>query len=546
MGEAYPQLVEQQDAIARSIESEEKSFANTIGRGIALFDEVVVGLNASGGTRIPGSDVFKLYDTYGFPADLTAVMASEQGLETDLAGFETLMHEKQEHERAIRQAGGTPGEADLVADLVAAGVTTAFVGYDQTDVAGRVLEIVMDGQRVEAAEAGGEVVVLLDQTTFYGESGGQMGDTGILYGEGVRVRIENTRKPAAGLFFHVGSVEDGTLVKGQSLTASVDGERRRNLARHHSATHILNHALRTVLNGSIKQAGSHVAPDRLRFDFTHPEAIKADQLETIEEMVNCCIADAAPVKTYEMALKDVQGSGIVAAFDEKYGETVRVVDIGGYSRELCGGTHVSQVGELGGFRVLAESSVASGVRRIEAVCAAPAAAYSLKEHALLKQASALLSVTVDEVPHRIEALLKQQKSLEKQLKEQQAEAARGAAGDMMHAMETVGGIPLLVQFVEGQNMDGLRSMLDGLRDRTGETLILLGGNGEGKAAFVAAVPEAAVAKGLHAGHLIKTVAQHCGGNGGGRPDKAQAGGKDGQKVQEAIKTALDLIRTQLA
>ncbi|MBU1910607.1 MAG: alanine--tRNA ligase, partial [Verrucomicrobia bacterium] len=349
------------------------------------------------------------------------------------------------------------------------------------------------------------------------------------------------QRPAEGLILHIGRVVQGRLARGEQVAALVDAERRNRTARHHSGTHLLHYALRELVSPSIKQAGSYVAPDRLRFDISYFEALPEDKLDAVERRVNDLILENVPVTTCQMPFKDVAGSGIIALFDEKYGDTVRVVEISGYSRELCGGTHVRATGDLGLFRIVSESSVAAGVRRIEAVCGRPAYEWTHREHRLVRTLSRRLSASPDEVFARVEALMESTRRLEKELKQQATAGALGRVDEWLGRAKQVNGIPLIVEDVGEQSLDVLRSVMDALRARFASGVIVLGSRSEGKACFLATVSEDLLARGIHAGRLVGPVAKAAGGGGGGQPGKAQAGGKDASKVAEAIALVEELL-----
>ena len=413
MGKAFPELVAHRAEIARAIQAEEESFSVTLDRGLALFDEVVAGVQAGKSDVFPGAEAFKLYDTYGFPIDLTVVMARERGLTVDETAFAHLMEEQRKRARDARKAATTDADVDVVADLVAGGLKARFTGYAGVTGRAAVTALLQKGAakgpsvRVEALSEGMEGALLLDTTPFYAEKGGQLGDQGVIECEGGVFTVSDTRQPAEGLVLHWGRVTRGTLRAGAAVSAAVDPARRAAVARHHTATHLLQHALREVVGASVKQAGSMVAPDRLRFDFNYFQALTPAQLAAVEQRVNELVLANDPVSTSEMALKDVPGSGIIAIFDEKYGDTVRVVAVGGYSRELCGGTHVPATGTIGAFRILSESSIASGVRRIEAVAGMPAYEAMCADRRMLDTLAKRFSVSPSEVPGRVEALTEQ-------------------------------------------------------------------------------------------------------------------------------------------
>ncbi len=545
MGDVFPELRTNRDRVQRAIRAEEESFAATLDRGMALFDEVVAQLNAQKQTLFPGDQAFKLYDTYGFPLDLTVLMASEQQLSVDQEQFESLMEQQRERARLDRKDAVLAGDQELLQDLHAKGVRSAFTGYTALEGDTELSVIVADGAEQDALTEGQTGELILAETPFYAESGGQLSDHGIIRGPEGEFEVWDTQKPVEGIILHIGKVVQGQLRKGDHVGAMVDQSRRMHVQHHHTATHLLNAALREFVSSTVRQAGSLVAPDRLRFDFTHYEAVSAADLESIEHRVNQWIMDNTPVQTYSMAYKDVPESGIIAVFDEKYGDEVRVVDIGGFSRELCGGTHVGATGQLGFFRIVNESSVAAGIRRIEAVCGWPAYEWTQREHGLVRSLSQRFSVSADELLGRIESLVEQNKKLEKQLKQQSVASNKELATTLLMQAQQAGELTYIAATVEGQGMDGLRNLLDQVRPKFSSGAIVLGCAADGKAAFVAYVTDDWVEKGLHAGKLIGQVAKRAGGGGGGQAQKAQAGGKDPDKVPAAIEAVPQLLTEQL-
>ena len=546
LGDVFPELVRNRAAVVRAIQAEEEGFAATLDRGLSLFEEVVARLRAGHQPTFPGEDAFKLYDTYGFPIDLTRLMAAEQGLAIDEEAFATLMERQRTMARAARKDALSAAEADLVADLLTEGVRSRFVGYGATGHESAVIGLLAEGSRRDRLEEGAEGAVLLAETPFYAESGGQVGDQGVVRTAEGEFEVWDTQRPAEGLVLHLGKVVQGAIAAGAAAAAVVDAERRRRLECHHSATHLLNAALRELVGGEVRQKGSLVAPDRLRFDFNHYEQIPWATLERIERRVNEWIMRDDPVRTYTMALKDVPGSGIIAVFDEKYGDEVRVVDIGGYSRELCGGTHVAATGHLGAFRIVAESAVAAGVRRIEAVCGMPAFEAARRERELVQHLAQRFSATPDELLERVEAVLRRNRAMEKELRQQALAGVAGQAGALAAKSREVDGIRVIAEAVGEQSMEVLRRLMDDLRGAVPSGVIVLGSQSDGKACFVAAITDDLVARGLHAGKLIGQVARLAGGNGGGQPHKAQAGGKDGSHVPAAIAAVDGLLRAMLA
>ncbi len=526
MGEAYPELRSQRALVERALLAEEERFAETLDSGMRIFDEVAA---RSSGT-IPGADAFRLYDTYGFPLDLTADMARERGMQVDTAGFEAAMEQQRETARA---AGKFGGGTTLPAELVAQMAPTGFLGYDQLQAGGlEVVAILRDGRPVDRVEAGDEAIVFLDRTPFYAESGGQVGDTGELDEKGVAFTVEDTRKFAGQFHGHVGRVARGALAVGDHVLASVDGARRATTVLNHSATHLLHGALRERLGTHVAQKGSLVAPDRLRFDFSHFEPISADELRDVEQRVNDEVRADHGVEIREMAMQEAIDAGAIALFGEKYGERVRVVKMGD-SVELCGGTHVGRTGEIGLFKLVSEGGVSAGVRRVEALTGRAALDHVAAEEAKLSEVARLLGGTTTEVGDKLRALLDRQKKLERELEAMKAKAASSATADLAAGAVDVGDIKVLAARIEGLDAKALRDALDRFKQQLGDAVVLLAGASDGRAALVAGVSGSALGR-VKAGELLSHVAAQVGGKGGGRPDMAQGGGEDGPALATAL------------
>lgn len=546
MGAQYPELVQHRKEIARAILAEEESFSVTLDRGLALFEEVASSVVATGSTVFPGDAAFKLYDTYGFPVDLTSVMAKEKGLGVDEKRFALLMDEQRKRARDARKAAATDADVDLVSGLVSSGVKSMFTGY--VTLSGQTSAVRLLGKDASGVSAavptlseGQEGSILLAETPFYPEKGGQVGDRGVITGPDGEFEVMDTRQPAEGLILHVGRVSRGKIAVGTALTAAVDAGRRAATARHHTATHLVQFALKEIVGSSIKQAGSMVSPERLRFDFNYFQALTPAELAALERRVNELILDNSPVAISEMALKDVPGSGIVAIFDEKYGDRVRVVNVGGYSRELCGGTHVTATGTLGLFRLVSESSIASGVRRIEAVTGLPAYAAMCEDRTMLEGLAKRFSVSPGEIPGRVEALADQVKAFEKQIKDSENAAAMRKLDSVLATGTEVKGMKLLAMAVGEVSADALKNLADAALAKAGPAVVVLGASSEGKAQFIVAVSPELVKRGVHAGKIIKEVAKVAGGGGGGQPTMARAGGKDVSKIVDAVAKAGELL-----
>ncbi|CAH0161082.1 alanine--tRNA ligase [Stenotrophomonas lactitubi] len=539
MGEAYPELPAQADTVVRALQAEEERFAETLDSGMKIFDDVAA--KVSNGV-IPGVDAFRLYDTYGFPLDLTQDIARERDLTVDIDGFNAAMETQRETARA---AGKFGGGVTLSADLVATLKPTVFLGYDRLQADDlRVVAILKDGRPVDAAQAGDEVIVLTSQTPFYAESGGQVGDTGTLSAAGVQMQVNDTQKFAGQFHGHVGKLTQGSLKIGDVLSGQVDGERRGATILNHSATHLLHAALREVLGTHVQQKGSLVAPDRLRFDFSHFQPISAQELAIIERKVNQQVRVNNAVEVHNMGMQEALDFGAMALFGEKYGENVRVLKMGDYSTELCGGTHVNRTGDIGLFKITSEGGVSAGVRRIEAVTGQGALDYVDAEEARLAEAAELLGGSAADVVEKIRALGLRQKQLERELEAVKAKAAAGATADLSGQAVEVAGVKVLAVRLEGFDAKALRDAMDRLKQQLGNAVIVLAGAQDGKAALVAGVNGSAMGK-VKAGELLSHIAGQIGGKGGGRPDLAQGGGEDGPALATALAAVVEWVSPRL-
>ncbi|TFZ46185.1 alanine--tRNA ligase [Stenotrophomonas maltophilia] len=539
MGEAYPELPAAVDTVTRALQAEEERFAETLDAGMKIFEDVAG--KASNGV-IPGVDAFRLYDTYGFPLDLTQDIARERDLTVDIAGFDAAMEQQRETARA---AGKFGGGVTLPADLVATLSPTQFLGYDRLQADGlTVLAVLKDGRPVQSANAGDAVIVITDQTPFYAESGGQVGDTGVLTGNGVRLVVEDTQKFAGQFHGHVGTLSEGGLKVGDVLSGQVDGERRGATILNHSATHLLHAALREVLGTHVQQKGSLVAPDRLRFDFSHFQPISAEELAVIERKVNQQVRANNAAEVHTMGMQEALDFGAMALFGEKYGEHVRVLKMGDYSTELCGGTHVNRTGDIGLFKITSEGGVSAGVRRIEAVTGQGALDYVDAEEARLADAAELLGGSAADVVEKIRALGQRQKQLERELEAVKAKVAAGATADLSSQAVEVAGVKVLATRLEGFDAKALRDAMDRLKQQLGDAVIVLAGAQDGKAALVAGVNGSAMGK-VKAGELLSHIAGQIGGKGGGRPDLAQGGGEDGPALATALAAVVEWVSPRL-
>ncbi|MDH4612708.1 alanine--tRNA ligase [Pseudomonas sp. BN102] len=535
MGEAFPELKQQQAHIERLLKTEEEQFAKTLEQGLKILEQDLVGLK---GKMIPGETLFKLYDTYGFPVDLTGDIARERGLTIDEAGFEREMEGQRERARASSAFG-----MDYNA-LVKVDADTDFTGYVCTSGEGKVIALFKDGQAVEQLNEGEEGVLVLDRTPFYAESGGQIGDCGFIKAQGLRFDVRDTTK-AGGAFLHHGVVDHGTLRIGAGVTAQVDASVRQATALNHSATHLLHAALRRVLGDHVQQKGSLVDSQRLRFDFSHFEAIKPEQLKELEDIVNAEIRNNSEVETEETDIDTAKAKGATALFGEKYGEQVRVLTMGGgFSVELCGGTHVSRTGDIGLFKIVSEGGVAAGVRRIEAVTGAAALAYLNGAEEQLKEAAGLVKGSRDNLLDKLSGLLERNRQLEKELEQLKAKAASAAGDDLAASAIEVKGVKVLAARLDGLDGDALLALVDQLKNKLGRAVILLGGALEGKVTLVAGVTQDLTGQ-LKAGDLMKQAAAAVGGKGGGRPDMARGGGTDAAALEQALALAVPFVEQGL-
>lgn len=539
MGEAYPELPAAADTVTRALQAEEERFAETLDAGMKIFEDVAA---RAGNGVIPGSDAFRLYDTYGFPLDLTQDIARERDLTVDIAGFDAAMEQQRETARA---AGKFGGGVTLPAELVATLTPTVFLGYDRLQASDlTVLALLKEGRPVQSASAGDAVIVITNQTPFYAESGGQVGDTGVMTGNGVRLAVEDTQKFAGQFHGHVGTLTEGDLKVGDVLAGEVDSERRGATILNHSATHLLHAALREVLGTHVQQKGSLVAPDRLRFDFSHFQPISAEELAVIERKVNQQVRANNVAEVHSMGMQEALDFGAMALFGEKYGEQVRVLKMGDYSTELCGGTHVKRTGDIGLFKITSEGGVSAGVRRIEAVTGQGALDYVDAEEARLSEAAELLGGSAADVVEKIRALGQRQKQLERELEAVKAKVAAGATADLSSQAVEVAGVKVLAARLEGFDAKALRDAVDRLKQQLGDAVIVLAGAQDGKAALAAGVNGSATGR-VKAGELLSHIAGQIGGKGGGRPDLAQGGGEDGPALATALAAVVEWVSPRL-
>ena len=540
----YGDLREKQSYITKVIRTEEENFARTIDGGIRIYNEMLAGHKERGETVFSGADAFKLYDTFGFPIDLTAEMAAEAGMTVDEDAFKALMTEQKERAREARKALGDLGWAgvEFGKDMPA----TEFLGYDRDTVEGaEVLAIVVEGEQAEEIVSGMDAMVVLDKTPFYAEMGGQVADHGVLSADGVVFTVSDVQKNKGGKFMHYGKLAEGSLSVGDTVTAAIDTERRAAIRRAHSATHLLDAALTKVLGDHVHQAGSLVEPDRLRFDFTHFEAITPDQLNQVEDMVNDAILEGMDITTEELPIAEAKARGAVATFGEKYGQTVRVVTMGDFSMELCGGTHLDNTAKAGPFRIKSESSVASGVRRIEATTGKDTLEEMRRSRGMLVRAAQFFKSAPETLVERLEQQAAEMKTLRQALEKFKSEASMGEAKQILASAKTVGGLHIITGTRQGVDTAALRVMGDFLRDKDPAVVGVLASIQGEKVTFLAVCGKDAVARGIKAGDLVKSVSAVCGGKGGGKPDSAMGGGTDLLKVDDALATVDDFVSSKL-
>jgi alanyl-tRNA synthetase len=539
MGAAYPELAAKQSFVEEALRTEEQRFGETLEHGMRVFDEIA----AKSGTTIAGEDAFRLYDTYGFPVDLTADIARERGLSVDMAGFEQSMEQQRERARA---ASRFEAKGQMPAELASQLAPTVFLGYEAlASRASKVVGIVQAGKQVGQLAEGEEGLVILDQTPFYAESGGQVGDTGALSNGAGRFDVGDTIKMGGVFFGHAGRWHGSQPLRtGDVVDAAVDASRRQATVLNHSATHLLHAALRKVLGTHVTQKGSLVAPDRLRFDFSHFKPVSREELAKIEALVNAEVRRNVEAEVRHMAYDDAIEFGAMALFGEKYGDEVRVLKMGEFSTELCGGTHVSRTGDIGLFKIVSEAGVASGVRRIEAVTGAGALAYVAEEERRLAELSQLLSTSGDEVAEKLKQLLDRQKKLERELESLRAKAAGSMTGDLAHTAQEIAGIKVVAARLEGLDAKALRDGVDQLKQQLTDCVVVLAGATDGRVSLVAGVNGKAAGR-IKAGDIVAYVAGQIDGKGGGRPDMAQGGGVDKPQLPDVLAGTVTWIGTQL-
>ncbi len=544
-GEAYPELIEKEEYICKVIRIEEERFAATIDQGLSILNEFISELKSKGSSVLPGSMAFKLHDTYGFPLDLTREIAGEAGLTVDEAGFKAEMEEQKKKAREALKSKETSAWGQNLAAGIDKDLRTEFVGYESYSCESRILYIISDGQQAENAQQGDEVTIILDRTPFYAESGGQVADTGTITAKDGVVAVSGCSRTAEGLYFHSGIVEQGIIEKGSVVTASIDIERRLATARNHTATHLLQKALRNVLGDHVTQAGSLVEPDRLRFDFHHFSALSKEELLKVEKEVNAKILEDMEVEVREMPVDEAKSLGAMALFGEKYGNIVRVVKTGNYSIELCGGTHLESTAQAGLIKILGESGVAAGVRRIEALTGSKALEYFNEKEEQLNSIAAALKSTPQDSLRRVETMSAELKAAQKEIEQLKEKLVSSSFDEVLGKAADINGVKAVTARFDQLDMDALRNSCENLRSRIGTGVVVLGSAFGGKVSFVAMASKDAVERGAHCGNIVREAAKAAGGGGGGRPDMAQAGGKDASKLDDALQSALEAIKTQI-
>lgn len=544
--DGYPELEEKKEFIFKVLTNEENQFNKTIDQGLRILSDMEEEMKAAGEKTLSGENAFKLYDTYGFPLDLTKEILEEKGYGIDEKGFQAAMEEQRVKAREAREVTNYMGADATVYDEIDASVTTEFVGYEHLSFDSEVTVLTTENEIVASLMEGQKGTVFVKETPFYATMGGQEGDTGVIETENGKFVVEDTIKLRGGKFGHVGHMESGMLSQGETVSLKVNTSARRDTEKNHSATHLLQKALKTVLGTHVEQKGSLVTPDRLRFDFAHFQAMTPEEIEKTEALVNEQIQAGLSVITDVMDVEEAKKSGAMALFGEKYDQKVRVVSMGDFSKELCGGTHVSNTSSIMLFKILSESGIAAGVRRIEALTGNAVLEYYKKQEALLQEASKALKANSGEILEKIAHLQEEVKTLQSENESLKSKMAQGSLGNVMDKVVEVDGVKLLAAKVEGVDMNGLRDLGDSLKEKLGEGVVLLAAVNDGKVNLLAMVTESAQKAGAHAGNLVKAAAAIVGGGGGGRPNMAQAGGKNPEKADEAVEAAAEILKGQLS
>lgn len=543
--DGYPELFDKKDFIFNVLTEEENKFNKTIDQGLSILNDLCEEMKQSGKTMLAGQDAFKLHDTYGFPLDLTKEILEEKGFAVDEDGFAKAMQEQKEQARKARKVTNYMGADATVYEALDPALTSKFVGYDSLTHTSAVTALTTEDEIVDALTDGQIGTIIVEETPFYATMGGQAADIGIITVNGSEFRVEDTVKLAGGKVGHIGKVISGMFKKGDQVSLKVDEANRNNTCKNHSATHLLQKALRTVLGTHVEQAGSFVNADRLRFDFSHFSAMTPEELTRVEQMVNDEIAAGLTVDTQEMSVEDAKKTGAMALFGEKYGDKVRVVRMGDFSTELCGGTHVRNTNSIAAFKIISEAGIAAGVRRIEALTGNGVFAYYQELEDTLEQAARIVKTNPAALTEKLEHMMAEMKSMQSEIESLKSKAAKDALGDVMDQVTEVKGVKLLAAKVDGVDMNGLRDLGDQLKEKLGEGVVVIISASEDKVNLIAMATDGAMAKGAHAGNLIKGIAGLVGGGGGGRPNMAQAGGKNPAGVDAALKETVSVLEGQL-
>ena len=543
--DGYPELEEKKEMILKVISEEENKFNKTIDQGLTILEDLEAAMKEEGKTTLDGADAFKLYDTYGFPLDLTKEILEEKGFDVDEEGFKENMEAQRQAARKARKTTNYMGADVTVYQSIDPAVTSKFVGYDKLVSDSKILVLTTEDEIVEALTDGQNGTIITEKTPFYGTMGGQQGDIGVIETESGSFTVKDTIHLQGGKIGHVGTMTKGMLTQGETVTLKVDEKNRQLTSKNHSATHVLQKALRMVLGSHVEQAGSYVSKDRLRFDFTHFQAMTKEELAKVEEIVNDQIAAALPVITKETTIDEAKKMGAMALFGEKYGSTVRVVCMGDFSLELCGGTHVSNTAAINCFKIISESGIAAGVRRIEALTSEGLIHYYEKLSADLAEASAAAKTTPDKLTERIETMQGEIKALQSENEKLKNQMAKDAVGNVMDQVVEINGVKLLAVALKDTGMNELRNLGDQFKEKLGNGVVVIASAAEGKVKLMATATDEAIKAGAHAGNLIKGIAALVGGGGGGRPNMAQAGGKNPDGIQAALKKAAEVLKEQL-
>ncbi len=543
--DAYPELVENQELIKRVIRSEEEKFEETIDQGIVILNDYILEIKKENKTILDGEHAFKLYDTYGFPLDLTKEILEEQRLDVDEISFNSEMEKQRNRARKAREDADTHSWDPETTVEIDRGLTTLFEGYERLSLNTKVTAIIFNGKSVESLEEGQGGIILLEKTPFYAEGGGQVGDTGEIFNDKAKLKVLDTKKGQQGQFLHIVQLVEGSISVNSKVSTIVDSLNRMSIARNHSVTHILHQALKDVVGSHVNQAGSLVLGDKMRFDFTHFEAVTKEELDQIEDIVNAKILEGLNVEVVETTIEDARAQGAQALFDEKYGDTVRLVKIGDYSKELCGGTHVESSSQIGLFKILSESGIAAGVRRIEAVTGIEAYNYVKNMENIINEISGVLKSSKKDMVNKIQSTLDDNKILEKEIEKLKSNLTLSKLDDIIAGISNVDGVDVIYKKLDNLDGNSLRELGDNIKDQLGSVLVVLGSDKDDKVSLVAMATKDLVVKGIHAGNIIKEIAKVTGGGGGGRPDMAQAGGKDASKIEEALNMVPEIIKSQL-